>query len=350
MSIFSERQFHNEAAAYKYVEARLWPDGPTCPHCGGYDRIGKLKGTSTRIGVHKCYQCRKPFTVKVGTVFESSHLPLRIWLQAIYLLCASKKGFSTNQIHRALGVSLKTAWFMGHRIREAMKAGGLQMFGASGGAVEVDETYLGVEPGAGVKRGYSHKMKVVTLLDRDTRQASSLVMDTVTAKTITDLLHERVSPNAHLMTDESSLYTTVGRSFAAHGVTHHSHYEYVSRDDPNVHSLNVEGYYSIFKRGMRGVYQWCAKPHLQRYCAEFDFRYNHRSAKGVSDAQRADILLRGAAGRRLTYRAMMEASWASRSETTPNNPSGSKRRRSRWKTKPSRWKNVEKGWKQSSTS
>lgn len=348
MSIFSERQFHNEVAAYKHVEACLWPHGPTCPHCGGYDRIGKLKGKSTRIGVYKCYQCRKPFTVKVGTVFESSHVPLRIWLQAIYLLCASKKGFSTNQLSRILRVSLKTAWFMGHRIREAMKAGGLQMFGADGGPVEVDETYLGVEPGAGVKRGYGHKMKVVSMLERDSGTVSSVVVDQVSASTVTQLLQDRVSFNAHLMTDESHLYTVLGRQFAAHGVVVHSKFGYVDRDDPNIHTETVEGFYSIFKRGMRGVYQWCGKPHLQRYCTEFDFRYNHRIAKGVSDAQRAHILLRGAAGRRLTYRAMMEASWAARSETTPTSPGGSKRRHSRWSTKPSRWKNVEKGWKQPS--
>jgi transposase-like protein len=348
MSILSSPHFHNEEAAYAYVEAKLWPDGPVCPHCGGVERVGRLKGKSTRIGVHKCYQCRKPFTVKVGTVFEASHVPLRIWLQAIYLLCASKKGLSTQQLHRVLGVTLKTAWFMGHRIREAMRVGGLSPLGASGGPVEVDETYIGVEPGAGVKRGYSHKMKIVSMLERETGTVSSVVMDQVNAQTVGALLRERLSPNARLMTDESSLYTVIGREFASHSVLHHSKFTYVDPNDRTIHTETVEGFYSIFKRGMRGVYQWCSKPHLQRYCAEFDFRYNERSNKGVSDTQRADIVLRRAPGRRLTYRAMMEASWALRDEMTQSSQPASKRRHSRWKTKPSRWKNVEKGWKKPS--
>ena len=176
-SALSATHFHSEEAAFAYVEARVWPEGPVCPHCGGFDRIGKMGGKSTRVGLYKCYQCRKPFTVRMGTIFESSHVPLHIWLQAMYLVAGSKKGISSNQLHRTLGVTLKTAWFMAHRIREAMQAGG-DMFGSNGGAVEVDETYIGRKAGdAGVKAprktGSAHKLRVVSLIDRETGRAIS---------------------------------------------------------------------------------------------------------------------------------------------------------------------------------
>src|SRR5215213_8917233 len=164
---------------------RIWPNGPVCPHCGGVDRISKMTGKSTRIGTYKCYQCHKPFTVKVGTVFESSHVPLHIWLQAMYLVCSSKKGISANQLHRTLGVTLKTAWFMGHRIREAMRDGDLAPFGGGGGVngvVEADETFIGREPGVPKKRGYHHKMKVLALVDRETGKARSMVVDDLRAR------------------------------------------------------------------------------------------------------------------------------------------------------------------------
>src|ERR1700693_635963 len=175
-SILSREVLQNETAAIAWVEARIWPNGPVCPHCGGFDRIGKMKGKATRIGLHKCYQCRKQFTVKVGTAFEDSHVPMRFWVQAMYLLCSSKKGISSNQLHRTLGVTLKTAWFMSHRLREAMREGKLDIFGSAGGAVEVDETFIGRKKGRPVKHGYEHKMKVLSLVDRESGKAHSVVM------------------------------------------------------------------------------------------------------------------------------------------------------------------------------
>lgn len=301
MSALSAPHFHNEEAAYAYVEARLWPNGAICPHCGGYERISKMGGKSTRIGAYKCYQCRKPFTVKVGTIFEASHVPMRLWLQAMFLIASSKKGFSSNQLHRTLGVTLKTAWFMAHRIREAMRSGDLAPFGSGGGAVEVDETYIGREPGKPVKRAFHHKMKVLTLVDRDTGRARSMVVDNIRPATLAPIILENLDREARLMTDEAGHYLAVGREFAEHSFTRHGQGEYVSKTDRTIHTNTIEGYFSIFKRGMRGVYQHCGKGHLHRYLAEFDFRYSNRIALGVGDAQRADLLLAGVVGKRLTY-------------------------------------------------
>jgi transposase-like protein len=305
MSILSKPHFHNEEAAYKFVEARVWPDGPYCPHCGTVDQNGKLKGKSTRIGTYKCYACRKPFTVKVGTIFESSHVKLHIWLQAIFLVCASKKGISANQLHRTLGVTLKTAWFMGHRIREAMRGDNLVPFGAGGGAVEVDETFIGHDQSIKPKyqkegRGYAHKHKVLSLVDRETGQARSMVVDDLKVSTVAPLVLDNLSREARLMTDEASHYIPVGHEFAEHGIVRHGRGEYGRGD---VHTNTIEGYFSIFKRGMKGVYQHCAKRHLHRYLAEFDFRYSQRSALGIEDEGRAEHALRGIIGKRLTYRA-----------------------------------------------
>ncbi len=303
MSVLSAPHFHNEEAAYAYVEARVWPEGPVCPHCGGFERIGKMGGASTRIGVHKCYQCRKPFTVKVGTIFESSHVPLRYWLQAMFLMASSKKGVSANQLHRTLGVTLKTAWFLAHRIREAMRSGDLAPFGSGGGAVEADETYIGRAPQEPLRKaGGGHKIKVLTLIDRDSGAARSRVVDFVNAKTITAIVEANISKEARLMTDEANVYLRVGATMAEHGRVIHVKGEYVSKVDPTIHSNTVEGYFSIFKRGMRGVYQHASKKHMHRYLAEFDFRYSNRIALGVGDVARSDNLLRGVVGKRLTYR------------------------------------------------
>src|SRR5712671_6721759 len=183
-SVLSDKHFHNEATAYAFVEARIWPNGPVCPHCGGVERIGKMGGKSTRIGAYKCYQCRKPFTVKVGTVFEASHVPMRHWLQAMFLMSSSKKGVSSNQLHRTLGCTLKTAWFVSHRLREAMREGNLKVpFGRGGGAVEADETFIGRLKGKPKRSAFHHKMKVLTLLDREKGRAHSMVIDDVTATT-----------------------------------------------------------------------------------------------------------------------------------------------------------------------
>jgi transposase-like protein len=302
-STLSAPHFHNEESAYAFIEARVWPDGCVCPHCGGVERIGKMGGKSTRIGAYKCYQCRKPFTVKIGTIFEGSHVPMHIWLQAIYLIAGSKKGISSNQLHRTLGVTLKTAWFMSHRIREAMRSGDLSPFGQGGGVVEVDETFIGndrtVKPEGSKKgRGYAHKHKVLSLVDRSTGRKRSMVVDSLKAADITPILEANISREAHVMTDEAGQYKNLDRSFDKHDFVAHGTGEY---GRGNIHTNTIEGSFSIFKRGMKGVYQHCDKKHLHRYVAEFDFRYNNREATGFNDATRADALLKGVVGKRLTY-------------------------------------------------
>lgn len=305
-SILSAPYFHNEEAAYAFVEARIWPNGPVCIHCGCFKRVGKMGGKSTRIGAYKCYDCRKPFTVKVKTIFESSHVPLRLWLQAIFLIASSKKGVSANQLHRTLGVTLKTAWFMGHRIREAMKSDSLEMFGKNGGTVEVDETFIGNDrskkpKGAKKGRGYEHKNKVLALVDRNTGRSRSMVVDNLKSMTLIPILRENIAPEARIMTDEANQYFYLRQYFSGHGVVKHMHSEYVSRTDSNIHTNTVEGFFSVFKRGMKGVYQHCGHNHLHRYLAEFDFRYSNRKALGVNDTERAEKLLMGVVGKRLTY-------------------------------------------------
>lgn len=299
MSNLSAPHFHDEEKSYEYVEARLWPNGAVCPHCGGMEKVGKLKGKTTRPGLWKCYQCRKPFTVKIGTIFEDSKVPMRLWLQAMYLIAGSKKGISSNQLHRILGVTLKTAWFMSHRIREAMRSNDLDQFGGEGGMVEVDETFIGREEGREVKQSYHHKMKVLSLVDRATGQARSFVIDSVSVGQIGPIVVENISREAKLMTDEHGVYRFLAARFAGgHSVVSHSANEYVRGD---AHTNTIEGFFSIFKRGMKGVYQHCQKKHLHRYLAEFDFRYSNRVALGYNDADRADALLSGIVGKRLTY-------------------------------------------------
>ena len=297
-SALSAPHFHNEDAAFAYVEARVWPEGPVCPHCGGVERISKMQGNSTRKGLYKCYQCRKPFTVRMGTIFESSHVALHIWLQAMYLVAGSKKGVSSNQLHRTLGVTLKTAWFMSHRIREAMRAGGLDMMT---GTVEADETYIGKKPGV-VKApkgvGFRHKLRVVSLVSRDTGEARSFNANSAEPNEVANIVRGNVSREARLMTDEARHYWAVGREFADHQRVMHSVGEYVRGD---AHSNTIEGFFSIFKRGMRGIYQHCSEKHLHRYLAEFDFRYSNRMALGCDDLERADRMLQGFVGKRLTY-------------------------------------------------
>ncbi|HMI97822.1 MAG TPA: IS1595 family transposase [Micropepsaceae bacterium] len=317
-SVISDKHFHDEAAAYAWVEAGVWPEGPVCPHCGGVDRISPMRGKSTRIGTYKCYQCRKPFTVKVGTIFESSHVPLRFWLQAIFLISSSKKGISANQLHRTLGVTLKTAWFMGHRIREAM-TGALEPMGGSGKVVEVDKTYFGAqqEPRPSPQRkgrpftkggrsGPSGKRAVVALVERggQVRMFNPARADGVS---VNKIVRDNIARESHLMTDESRLYMGVGKEFASHDTVTHSHDEYVRYEaERTVHTNTVEGVFSVFKRGMKGTYQHCAEKHLHRYLAEFDFRYNNRTKLGVNDEGRADKMLKGIVGKRLTYQTTKE--------------------------------------------
>ena len=309
MSVLSQKHFHYEAAAYRFVENRVWPDGPVCPHCGGVERISAMKGKSTRIGAYKCYQCRKPFTVKIGTIFESSHVKMHLWLQAIFLMASSKKGISSNQLHRTLGVTLKTAWFMSHRIREAMRDGGLAPLGGSGKVVEADETYFGkqVDPQPSPQRrgrpfinrgaGPSGKRAILGLIERGGSVRTFHVAQ-ATKVNVAGLVSENVARESVLYTDESRLYPEIGKEFEAHETVRHSTGEYVRGD---VHSNTIESYFSIFKRGMRGTYQHCAEKHLHRYLAEFDFRHNRRVALGVNDTARANRILSGISGKRLTY-------------------------------------------------
>jgi transposase-like protein len=295
-SALSAPHFHNEAAAFAFVEQRVWPEGPVCPHCGGVERISKMQGKSTRQGLYKCYQCRKPFTVRIGTIFESSHVPLHIWLQAMYLIAGSKKGISSNQLHRTLGVTLKTAWFMSHRIREAMRRGDLAPMG---GIVEIDETYIGRLPNSGNPAGgVQHKMKVLSLVSRGTGEARSVVVSRVSVDTVLPIVRANISAEAHVMTDEHRIYRDLKTHFASHSVVCHQRDEYVRGE---AYTNTIEGFFSIFKRGMRGVYQFCSEKHLHRYLAEFDFRYSNRIALGCNDADRADAMLRGIVGKRLTY-------------------------------------------------
>jgi hypothetical protein len=252
------------------------------------------------MGLWNCRACRKPFTVRIGTIFESSHVPLHIWLQAIYLICSSKKGISTRQIQRTLGGSMKTAWFLMHRIRLAMDEGALAPFGGGGGDVEVDETYYGHDANYSTKGG-KNMNAVISFVDRETGHLRSTVLGNVTSNAATAAVIANVDPDTRLLTDSSNIYRRVGALMTGHEAVNHSVGEYVRKADPTVHTNTVEGTFSIFKRGMRGVYQHCARKHLQRYLAEFDFRYSYRIALGVDDRIRADEALRGFAGKRLTY-------------------------------------------------
>jgi len=306
MSILSRPHFHDEAAAFALVEAELWPSGPVCPHCGGVDRISAIKPNAAkkvRIGLKFCGQCRKQFTVRVGTIFEDSHLPMTKWLQAIHLMVSSKKGVSSHQLMRTLETTYKTAWFLSHRIREAMVSGDLTPFGSQGGGVEADETFIGIRPGAEIASGgWTHKNAVLTLIDRDTGRARSQVITDFKASTIGPILEANIARNARFITDEASTYKHLGWYFADHVFVTHSAGEYVNRQDPTIHTNTAEGFYSIFKRGMKGVYQHCSTKHLHRYVAEFDFRYTNRIAVGVDDQDRAARALAGVKGKRLTYR------------------------------------------------
>ena len=303
MSNLSSPHFHNEEAAYAYVEERLWPQGAVCPHCGGMERVGKLKGKTTRAGLWKCYECRKPFTVKLGTIFEDSKVPMRLWLQAMYLIAGSKKGISSNQLHRILGVTLKTAWFMSHRIREAMRTGGLAPMGSGGTVVEIDETFIGRDADAPRSRMAIRNMnKVISLVDRATGRSASVVFNgTLSAADVAPVVAGLVAKEAHLMTDEAQFYKPIGKAYASHTFVSHSVGEYVRKGDKGIHTNTIEGFFSIFKRGMRGVYQHCAKKHLHRYLAEFDFRYSNRVGLGIGDTERSDRVLMGVVGKRLTY-------------------------------------------------
>jgi transposase-like protein len=296
----SEAHFQNEAAAFAYVEARLWPNGPVCHHCSERERIGQLKGKSTRPGLYKCYACRKPFTVRMGTVFESSHLPLHLWLQIIHLMCASKKGISTHQIQRMLRCSMKTAWFLGHRIREAMNDKPDPFFspiGGEGKTVEADETYVGPEAKNRAYEAPKPKLPIMALVERG-GMVRSFHVPNVTAKVLRPIIGRHIHRDSRFMTDEAHVYTGVGWQFDRHFTVAHAAKEYVRG---SVYTNTVEGFFSILKRGVYGVYQHVSEAHLHRYLNEFDFRYSNRIKLGIDDVKRADLAIEGARGKRLTY-------------------------------------------------
>src|SRR5579863_6594398 len=287
--------FRDEQAAYDFVESYLWPAGPVCPHCGNCDqaRIRKLAGKSTRPGLRKCNECRKQFTVKVGTIFEDSHVPMTHWLQAIYLMCSSKKGISTRQLQRMLGGSMKTAWFVGHRIRHAMAPAGTPKLGGPEVTVEADETFLSRSPKTRHNRALNAKSGevVLSLVERGGDIRSMYLDD----KNIRAHMAKHVDDRSRLVTDGAQSYKFITDS---HESVDHSKYEWARGD---VHTNTLEGFFSIFKRGLVGVYQHMDKKHLDRYLAEFDFRQNTRARLGIDDAERAEIALQGFKGKRLTY-------------------------------------------------
>ena len=305
--------YTNADKAREHLEALRWPDGPFCPHCGSFKatRLPPQRGKVTkaqpegsiRNGVVQCNDCREQYTVTVGTVFERSKVSLDKWLLCNHLLCSSKKGMSSHQLSRMLGVTYKTAWFMSHRLRAAMVQDDGQMGGPEG-HVEADETYFGKDKSAPKSRTPIRNMnKIVSLVDRSTGRAKSFVVtERLTSETVAHILYTNVDRSSTLYTDEALHYVRPGRDFAAHYSVNHSQKEYVRYGAPEITTNTIEGFFGIFKRGMKGIYQHCGQQHLQRYMAEFDFRYTFRTACGFNDAERADQALKGIYGKRLTYR------------------------------------------------
>ena len=291
--------FQDADKAREYLERLRWANGVVCPHCGVVGEHYELKGKTTRPGLRKCSDCRKQFSVTVGTVFERSKIALNVWLMAVHLICSSKKAISSHQVHRMLGVTYKSAWFMTHRIREAMKPDGGGLLGSGGGTIEVDETFWGnngkQKKGA---RGFDHKMKVVSLVERG-GEKRSVVVQSVNAKTLRTVVEGHACKSAHLMTDEHRAYRKLGKEFASHGTTKHGKGEYVRGDNNEIHSNTVESSFSLLKRGLIGTFHHVGEQHLQRYCTEFDFRWNNRK---TTDKERSDLLLSKVGGKRLQYR------------------------------------------------
>lgn len=311
MSVLSKPYFHSEPEAFAYLESIVWAGGVVCPHCGViggrvYD-LTDVRGKESkkspegaiRHGLKKCGECRKQFTVKVGTVFEHGRMPLHKMLQAVYLMTSSKKGISAHQIHRALEITYKSAWFLCHRIREAMRDGQLAPFGGEGGDVQADETYYGQREGTQKTRGPMHKMRIVSLLDKNTGKTRSVYAPGLVANEVAQIVADNIHRESTLVTDESPYYKHVGKVFkGGHVRLLHGASQYV-KDGKTTN--DIEGFFSIFKRGMRGVYQHCSEKHLHRYLAEFDFRYSNRAAQGTDDLMRSVIAMQGISGKRLTY-------------------------------------------------
>jgi transposase-like protein len=307
MTAYTEKHFNNDEAARAYLEKLYWPDGPVCPHCGSIDRAYATK----RAGVYRCAEaeCRKDFTVTMKTVMERSHIALHKWLLAFHLMTASKKGISAHQLHRTLGITYRSAWFMAHRIREAMRAGGLEPLGGEGKIVEADETYYGKteEPRMSPQRkgrpyihgkGPAGKRPIVSLVERGGRVRSFHVA-VADKETVQGIVVDNILRESRLHTDESNLYKGSDSLFASHETVKHSAKEYVRGD---VHTNSAEGFFGLFKRGMKGVYQHCGEKHLHRYLAEYDFRYNHREKLGYNDGERAALAVKSGSGKRLTYK------------------------------------------------
>src|SRR5277367_1195938 len=297
--------FTDEDKAREVIEASRWPNGVTCPHCGLSEFVKILGGKSMGPGWYHCAQCREKFTVRTGTLYERSHIPLHKWLLATHLLTSSKKGISAHQLFRMLGFgSYRTAWFMAHRIREGMRSGPLAPMGGAGSIVEIDETFIGRKEGAEVRRGGAHKNIVLSLVQRG-GSARSFHVDSTKKEDIIPIVTANIAKETHVMTDESNTYSGLDKLFDKHGVVDHSRKEYSYTDHLSGVKIGInsaEGYYSVFKRGMKGVYQHCAEKHLHRYVAEFDFRHSNRSALGIEDMKRAEKLAAGIVGKRLTYR------------------------------------------------
>jgi transposase-like protein len=300
-STLSAPHFHNEDAAFAYVEAHLWPHGPVCFHCKGTERIGKMNGKTTRAGLYKCYACKKPFTVRMGSIFEFSHVPLRIWLQVIYLMCSSKKGISTRQIHRIIGGSLKTAWFLGHRIREAMKPGSTGPMGGPGIIVEADETEIVASRKTRVanRTVRGNNTRFVALIERN-GEVRSKVIDERGMHQVRQAVRQNLEAGTILHTDGAQAYKTL-MPVGQHASVDHKKEFARDSNSGRVHTNTAEGYFSIFKRGLVGVYQQMGEQHLPRYLAEFDFRMTHRAKLGFDDIARSSLALKGAKGKRLTY-------------------------------------------------
>jgi transposase-like protein len=306
---FSDPKFHDEDAARQWFEAARWPNGPICPHCKGEKHYATKKPGRYRCG---SLTCRKDFTVMTGSIMERSHAKLTQWAAAFHLAASSKKGFSANQLHRELGCQYNTAWFLHHRIMEAMRRGGLDLppMGGEGKVVEADETYFGNIPeakrptmkttGRPFKKGSTgskFKRTIIALVERG-GEVRSFHVPSAHAKNVISIVRNNIARETRLHTDESKFYVMVGREFAAHETVNHSVKEYARGD---VTTNTVESYFSVFKRGMRGVYQHCSEKHLHRYLAEFDFRYNYRESLGFDDTSRAIAAVRGGEGKRLTY-------------------------------------------------
>jgi transposase-like protein len=313
--------FADEDAAREALEASRWPNGPVCPYCKQQEPVRAFGGKSMGKGWFHCNDCRRKFTVRVGTLYERSHIPLSKWLLATHLLTSSKKGMSTHQLHRMLGVTYKTAWFMTHRIREARSESGSAPIGGEGKVVEADETYFGKiegpirhsrkrynwSPTKGGLVGPAGKLAVLALVQRG-GEARMFHLATPDKATVEKIVRENVAKEARLYTDESRLYGGSADHFTSHDTVKHSAGEYVRYEDGRaIHSNTVEGVFSVFKRGMKGVYQHCKEKHLHRYLAEFEFRYNNRTALGVTDKERAAKAIKGIEGKRLTYRRIDRA-------------------------------------------